>query len=302
MAQFGEVRLDFITFTTGVAPSEANVTVPVSGLIISPTFSGNVTVTGTLSGATITGTSVNAVYITGQTVSGATITGNGVSAIYVTGQTLSGASITGNSVNALFVTGQTVSGTTITGTNVSANTITGQVISGASITGNAISGASITTATGIFASGTAANPSITFVVDPDTGLFTGAANTLSITVSGTERWRVSGDGSIYTYGSGAIQVPTGTTASRPTTALTGMLRFNTTLIRYEGYKDGDWSEIGGGGGATGSGGDQVFVLNEQVVTTSYTLPSGNNATSCGPITINDGVEVIVGDDQNWAIV
>lgn len=57
-----------------------------------------------------------------------------------------------------------------------------------------------------------------------------------------------------------------------------------------------------GGGATGSGGDRIFVLNEQVVTTSYTLPSGNNATSCGPITINDGVEVIIGDDQNWAIV
>lgn len=57
-----------------------------------------------------------------------------------------------------------------------------------------------------------------------------------------------------------------------------------------------------GGGATGSGGDRVFVLNEQVVTTSYTFPSGNNATSCGPITINDGVEVIIGDDQNWAVV
>lgn len=58
----------------------------------------------------------------------------------------------------------------------------------------------------------------------------------------------------------------------------------------------------GGGGATGSGGDRVFVLNQQTVTTSYTFPSGNNATSCGPITVNDGVEVIVGDNQNWSIV
>ena len=40
MAQFGEVRVDFITYTTGVAPNEGTVTTSVSGLINSPTFSG----------------------------------------------------------------------------------------------------------------------------------------------------------------------------------------------------------------------------------------------------------------------
>ena len=39
------------------------------------------------------------------------------------------------------------------------------------------------------------------------------------------------------------------------------------------------TEIGpsSGGGATGSGGDRVFVLNEQTVTTNYTLPNNENA-------------------------
>jgi len=44
------------------------------------------------------------------------------------------------------------------------------------------------------------------------------------------------------------------------------------------------------------------VLNEQNVTTSYTLPSGENATSCGPIYLNSGVTVTIGTGENWSIV
>jgi len=101
-------------------------------------------------------------------------------------------------------------------------------------------------------------------------------------------------------GSGYWKVPSGTTAERPGTARAGMMRYNTTLDTYEGHDGTTWGQIGGG--ATGSGGDQVFVLNEQTVTTNYTVPENMNATSCGPITINDSVEVIVGDDENWSIV
>ena len=46
----------------------------------------------------------------------------------------------------------------------------------------------------------------------------------------------------------------------------------------------------------------MFVLNEQNVTTSYTLPSGENATSCGPIYLNSGVTVAIGTGENWSIV
>ena len=63
--QYGEVRVDYITYTTGVSPNEANVTVPVSGLINDPTFSGNVIIEGDL---TVSG-SINA---SGVIISGIT--------------------------------------------------------------------------------------------------------------------------------------------------------------------------------------------------------------------------------------
>lgn len=121
-----------------------------------------------------------------------------------------------------------------------------------------------------------------------------------IVVSGTAT--VTGDISGVTdggvNGSGYWRVAAGTTAERPTVATTGMIRFNTTLSQYEGF-DGNWSLLGGG--ATGSGGDRVFVLNETGVTSDYTL-TGFNASSAGPITIEPGVQVIVTDPFNWSIV
>ena len=44
--QYGEVRVDYITYTTGVVPNEGNATAYVSGLINNPTFSGNVIIEG----------------------------------------------------------------------------------------------------------------------------------------------------------------------------------------------------------------------------------------------------------------
>jgi hypothetical protein len=59
---------------------------------------------------------------------------------------------------------------------------------------------------------------------------------------------------------------------------------------------------GGGGGATGGGTDQVFVENDQVVTTDYTIPSTKNAMTTGPITVDDGVSVTVSDGARWIIL
>ena len=57
-----------------------------------------------------------------------------------------------------------------------------------------------------------------------------------------------------------------------------------------------------GGGATGGGADKVFYLNDQTVTTDYTIPDGQNAVSAGPITINSGVTVTIGAGESWTIV
>jgi len=66
------------------------------------------------------------------------------------------------------------------------------------------------------------------------------------------------------------------------------------------YTYGAWSSIGGG--ATGGGTDQVFVENTTIVTTSYSLPLGKNASSVGPITINSGQTVTVPSTQRWVIL
>ena len=45
---------------------------------------------------------------------------------------------------------------------------------------------------------------------------------------------------------GAASMPSGTTAQRPTGAL-GMFRHNSTLDQFEGYNDGEWGALAGGG-------------------------------------------------------
>jgi hypothetical protein len=54
--------------------------------------------------------------------------------------------------------------------------------------------------------------------------------------------------------------------------------------------------------ATGGGTDEVFFENDNAVTTNYTLQTGKNALSAGPITINSGVTVTVPSGQSWVIV
>jgi hypothetical protein len=55
-------------------------------------------------------------------------------------------------------------------------------------------------------------------------------------------------------------------------------------------------------GVTGGSADKVFYENDQTVTTNYTLTSGKNAMSAGPITINSGITVTVGAGQAWTVV
>jgi hypothetical protein len=52
----------------------------------------------------------------------------------------------------------------------------------------------------------------------------------------------------------------------------------------------------------GGGTDQVFIENSKTVTTNYTLTSGRNAVSVGPITTNSGVTVTVPSGQRWLVL
>jgi hypothetical protein len=60
---YGEIKVDTITFTDGGIDKS----VTISGLVQNPTFSGNITVTGTISGNTVRGQTVSGVTVTGTT-------------------------------------------------------------------------------------------------------------------------------------------------------------------------------------------------------------------------------------------
>ena len=46
-------------------------------------------------------------------------------------------------------------------------------------------------------------------------------------------------------GTDALRIPAGATTERPTTAMVGQVRYNTTLSRYEGYDGTGWGALGG---------------------------------------------------------
>lgn len=107
-------------------------------------------------------------------------------------------------------------------------------------------------------------------------------------------------GNILMSGTGTLDLPVGTTAERPSSPNNGMIRYNTTLSRYEGYSGSAWSQIGGG--ATGGGSDAIFHTNDQSVSTDFTLTGTLNAMSAGPITIASGVTVTVSSGATWTVV
>lgn len=104
-----------------------------------------------------------------------------------------------------------------------------------------------------------------------------------------------------TSSTGSAVLPAGTDAQRDGSPVAGYIRFNTTLGTFEGYDGSAWGAIGGGG-ATGGGSDEVFIQNDKVVTTNYTIPTDKNAMTTGPITINDGVSVTVSDGARWVVL
>jgi hypothetical protein len=134
------------------------------------------------------------------------------------------------------------------------------------------------------------------------GLTAGSINntTIGATTPSTGAFTtLAASGAVSFSGTGAATLNVGTTAERPTPA-TGMLRFNSTLGKFEGYGGTAWGAIGGG--ATGGGADEIFIENGQNVTVNYTLPATKNALSTGPITIDSGVEVTVSSGARWLVL
>ena len=71
------------------------------------------------------------------------------------------------------------------------------------------------------------------------------------------------------------------------------------ILKSDGT-DISWGDAAAG--ATGAGSDKIFWENGQTVTQNYTITNTYNAMSAGPITINNGVTVTIGDGETWTIV
>jgi len=145
---YGSIKVDNIVFTN----AGSDQTVTVSGLVAST--SGNITVTGTVSGNIIQG---------GTLVSGATVTGT------------------------------------------TANFTSGNFTN--------ISGGTYTITSGVFAAGSAAAPSISFVSDPNTGIYSPSADQVAISTNGTGRLFVDSSGRVGVNSStpGSTGIDTGAT-------------------------------------------------------------------------------------------
>ena len=75
---------------------------------------------------------------------------------------------------------------------------------------------------------------------------------------------------------GAVQLPAGTTAQRPGSAVNGMFRYNTNDNAFEGYANGAWGAIAGGGG---------------IALTDLSVGADASASSSGGLSYNDGTGV-----------
>lgn len=141
------------------------------------------------------------------------------------------------------------------------------------------------------ATNTASNPVLTLPALTGNVITSADTATVTSTMLATE---------LVFPGTGEITLPNGTTAQRSGSPTSGMIRFNTTYSQFEGYTGSAWGSIGGG--ATGGGSDQVFVQNGQSVTTNYTIPTGKNASSVGPISVNSGITVTIPSGSRWLVL
>ena len=120
----------------------------------------------------------------------------------------------------------------------------------------------------------------------------GTTNLGNTAITGT--LSATGDGTFS--GTGQVKLPAGTTGQRSGSPTNGMIRYNSSTGQFEGYAAGQW---GGIGGAQAGG---AIMVNKDVASVDYTIASGENGLSVGPITIDSGITITVATNQRWLIL
>ena len=185
--------------------------------------------------------------------------------------------VSGISANVTTVAGVSANVTTVAGISANVSTvagIAGNVTTVAGVSGN------VTTVAGI-------DTEVSTLAGLDTEILALYADLANIN---TKVGKTSATGSAI--------LPAGTTGQRDVTPTAGYIRYNTSTNSFEGY-GASWMPVGGG--ATGGGNDAIFVENDLVVTTNYTIPATKNAHTVGPISINSGISVTVSSGSRWLV-
>ena len=113
----------------------------------------------------------------------------------------------------------------------------------------------------------------------------GFANAANVVASGNSQFN----------GTGALKIPVGTNGQRPSPT-TGMVRFSSTDVQFEGYNGTQWTSIGGA-----AAGGAVYE-NKQSISANYTMTTNYNGESVGPIQIDSGVVVTIPSGSRWVIL
>lgn len=129
-----------------------------------------------------------------------------------------------------------------------------------------------------------------------TGLTPSTASTGAVSLAGT---LVSGNGGtgFSTYATGdIIYASASNTLSKLTAGTNGYV-----LTLAAGVPT--WAASGGGGGSSANpeASNGIYV-NSNTISTSYTVASGFNGMSSGPVTINNGISVTVANGSRWVVL
>lgn len=248
-------------------------------------FTANVGTFTSVSGNGVALTAINASNISSGTLANARTTAasaNGASTIV--------ARDANGSFTANVGTFTTISGNASTITAINASNITSGTIANARTTGSSSNGAStivLRDANGSFAGN---------VVTAVTGTFSGNVASANFSTTGfSNAANVIATGNSQFNGTGALKIPVGTTGQQPS-PLTGMLRFNSSTVQFEGYDGSAWGGIGG------AQADGCIYENNVVISSNYTFSTGKNGMSVGPIQIDPGVSVTVPGGQRWVVL
>ena len=180
---------------------------------------------------------------------------------------------------------------------------------------------------------TAGNPVVTGTTISSTwanNTLSDIANGLTQSISADGQTPITGpligsSGTVAFGGVGQTQIPSGTTAQRATSPTDGMIRYNTDLQQYEGYKNGAWSIFGNGAGGTlfsdtvtatqGQtlitmptgyvlGGDNLSVYvngSRQIYNVNYTETSTTSFTFTSGLNVGDLVNYTIGASTSLSV-